>query len=105
MKSKGTLVAPKVIMDRIQVLAPEAITTLENLMLNSKADSVRLKAALEVLGLAGYTKENKLTITTQVEEMDDTSLNSRLNELLMQAGSVVIDSESKDITPTPDPIH
>ena len=105
MKSKGTLVAPKVIMDRIQVLAPEAITTLENLMLNSKADSVRLKAALEVLGLAGYTKENKLTITTQVEEMDDTSLNSRLNELLMQAGSVVIDSESKDITPKPDPIH
>ena len=99
MKSKGTLVAPKVIMDRIQVLAPEAITTLENLMLNSKADSVRLKAALEVLGLAGYTKENKLTITTQVEEMDDTSLNSRLNELLLQAGSVVIDSESKDITP------
>ena len=99
MKSKGTLVAPSEIMKKIQVLAPEAISTLENLMRNSKADSVKLKAALEVLGLAGYTRDHKITLTTQVEDMDDSSLNSRLSELLAQAGSVVLDGTSKDVTP------
>jgi hypothetical protein len=99
LKSKGKLVAPSKIMEKIQILAPEAIETLEHLMRHSKADSVKLKAALEVLGLAGFTRDHKLTITTQVEDMDDKSLNTRLNELLAQAGSVVLEGTSKDVTP------
>jgi hypothetical protein len=99
LKSKGKLVAPSKIMEQIQVLAPEAIEVLTDLMRNSKADTVKLKAALEVLGLAGFTRDHKLTITTNVEDMDDSSLNTRLNELLAQAGSVVLEGTSKDITP------
>ena len=98
-KSSGTLVAPSKIMEKIQILAPEAIATLEDLMRNSRADTVKLKAALEVLGLAGFTREQKITLTTSVEDMDDVSLNTRLNELLAQAGSVVLEGKSKDITP------
>ena len=98
-KSSGKLVAPSKIMEKIQILAPEAIATLEDLMRNSKADTVKLKAALEVLGLAGFTREQKITLTTSVEDMDDVSLNTRLNELLAQAGSVVLEGKSKDITP------
>jgi len=100
LKSKGALVCPKAVMDRIQVLAPQAVDTLEGLMLHSKADNVRLKAALELLGLAGISKENRITITTQVEDMDDKSLNSRLAQLLSKAGSVVLEGEARDITPT-----
>jgi hypothetical protein len=97
-KSKGTLVAPSEIMSQIKILAPEAIVTLEALMKGSKADSVRLKAALEILALAGYTKENKITIT-RTEEMDEKALDSRLGELLSSAVTTVIDGESVDITP------
>lgn len=99
MKTKGKLVAPSEIMKSIQFLAPEAITTLEDLMRNSKADSVKLKAALEILGLAGYTRDQKISITTNVQDMDDKSLNHRLAELLNQAGSVVLDGTARDITP------
>lgn len=99
LKSKGSLLAPREVMNSIQRLAPEAVETLEHLMLNSKADSVRLKAAIEVLGLAGISKENRITITTSVEELDDTGLNSRLAELLGKAGQTVIEAEAKDITP------
>ena len=99
MRSKGTLVAPSEIMKSVQFLAPQAVETLEQLMLHSKADSVKLKAALEVLALAGYTRDHKITLTTQVEDLDDASLSTRLSELLAQAGGVVLDSAAKDITP------
>ena len=99
LKSKGALICPKEVMDRINVLGPEAVNTLEHLMLNSRADSVRLKAALEVLALGGITKDHKITIKTEVEDLDDQGLNTRLQDLLGRAHGVVIEGESTDVTP------
>lgn len=98
-KAKGTLIAPREVLEKIEVLAPEAVTTLESLMRESKADSVRLKAALEILGLAGVTKETRLTVTTETTELNDSQLNNRLAELLGKAQGEVIEGEAKDITP------
>ena len=98
-KSKGQLIAPREVIDRIAVLAPDAVKTLEELMHKSKADSVRLKAAMEILALAGVTKETRLTVTTKVEELDEESLDTRLSDLLSRAQGVVIEGESRDITP------
>jgi hypothetical protein len=98
-KSKGTLVAPREVLDRISVISPAALQTLEDLMMNSKADSVRLKAALEVLALAGVTKETRLTIRADVSDMDDSEINSRLNDLLSRAAHTAIEGRAKDITP------
>ena len=96
-KSKGALVAPREVLDRIQTLAPEALQTLEDLMRNAKAESVRFKAALEILGLAGVTKETRLSISTEVKDLDEGELDNRLVSLLAKAGQVVIEGESKEV--------
>ena len=98
-KSKGTMIAPREIIEKIERLAPEAVTTLEDLMRSSKADSVRLRAALELLGLAGISKETKISVKAEVEDMDESAINSRLTELLTKAQGVVLEGEFKDITP------
>ena len=97
-KAKGSVVAPREVLKKIETLSPEAVLVLEDLMRNSKADSVRLKAALEVLAIAGVSKETKISIKTE-HEMDDTELDSRLKELLSLAGSTVIEGEAKEIKP------
>ena len=99
-KSSGTMVAPSEVIKKIKVLAPEAVTVLEQLMVSSKADSVRLKAALEILALAGINKENVLTIKTEVKDMHNEEIDTRLSDLLGMAAGAVLDSEIKDITPT-----
>ena len=96
-KSSGTMVAPSEVIKKIKVLAPEAVTVLEQLMVSSKADSVRLKAALEILALAGINKENVLTIKTEVTDMDERQIDERLADLLGMAGKTVIDGEAKEI--------
>lgn len=100
-KSKGTMIAPREIINQIERLAPEAVNTLEDLMLNSSADSVKLKAALEVLALSGISKETKIKVSTEVQDLDDSSLNTRLTELLGRAEGVAIahfDDGEKDIS-------
>jgi hypothetical protein len=97
-RSKGTLLAPKELMKRIDVLAPEAVDTLEQLMKSSKADSVRLKASLEILALAGFNKETTLTIKTDTAELQTSEIDQRLSELLGDAAGNILNRE-KDITP------
>lgn len=101
-KAKGTVLAPKEVIESIERLAPESVHTLEDLMFNSKADSVRLRAALELLGLAGITKETKIRVTREVEEMDTGEIDKRLRELLGKAQGIVIEGECKDVTPEKD---
>lgn len=101
-KSKGQLVAPREVLQEIAVLAPEAVETVKDLMLHSKADSVRLKAALEVLALAGVTKETKISISASVEEMDDSAIEEQIKSLLGEAAQTYIDAEVKDVTPKED---
>jgi hypothetical protein len=109
-KSKGELILPSEVMKTIRVLAPEAVLTLEALMKTAKSDTVRLKAALEILGLGGINKETTVRITTDVQDMDSSELDARLSELLGAsmdiAGTVIIDhikeKDIKDITPIGD---
>lgn len=96
-KSKGELIAPREVLQNIAVLAPAAVETLSELMLNSKADSVRLKAALEVLALAGVSKETKISISTETHELSNADIDEQLDKLLRGAKTVV--GEAKDITP------
>lgn len=98
--SKGTMLAPKEVIQSIERLAPEAVSTLEELMTTSKADSVRLKAALEVLALAGINKETKVSIKTETHDMGTKEIDSRLAELLGTAAGTVIEHEEIDITPS-----
>ena len=63
-KTKGTLIAPREVINNLQLLAPEAVLTLERLMKTSKADSVRLKAAMEILALGGVNKETTVRVTS-----------------------------------------
>ena len=98
-KSKGELIAPREVLNSIAVLTPAAVETLSELMMNSKADSVRLKAALEVLALAGVSKETKISISTEVHEMDNDQLDQQIAKLLGGAAQTVIDSNAKDVTP------
>ena len=97
-KSKGELIAPREVLQNIAVLAPAAVETLSELMLNSKADSVRLKAALEVLALAGVSKETKISISTETHELSNDDIDAQLDKLLRGA-KTVIEAEVKDITP------
>jgi hypothetical protein len=96
-KSRGTMIAPKEVLKKITVLAPQAVETLEALMLRSKADSVRLKAALEILALAGVSKETKLSIRTETHELDDDSLDSRLKELMGNARDITDIATYKEV--------
>lgn len=102
-KSKGELILPSEVMKTIRTLAPEAVLTLEALMKVGKTDTVRLKAALEILALGGINKETKISITTDVQDLDSESLDLRLKELLgdatAMAGGLIIETiKEKDIT-------
>lgn len=101
-KQKGTLLAPKEVLEKIETLSPKAVATLEDLMENSKADSVKLKAALEILALAGVNKETRISIKTDVTDLDTDEIDSRLSDLLRKAHGVTLEGEMKDITPQED---
>lgn len=98
-RTSGTYLAPREVLKKIEVLAPEAVDTLEHLMRNSKADSVRLKAAVEVLELAGVTKETRLTIKTDVKDMSEREINDRLNNLMGVATATYIETEYTEVEP------
>lgn len=98
-KSKGTMIAPREVIQSIEMMSPQAVETLRELMLTSKADSVRLKAALEVLALAGISKETKISIKGEVADLNVNEIDDRLKDLLGQAAHTVIDSKAIDITP------
>lgn len=96
-RTKGTFLAPREVIKSIEMLLPEAVTTLEELMRNSKSDSVRLKAAVEVLELGGVSKETRLTIKTDVKDMSEKEINERLNSLMGIAASTYLDGDYKEV--------
>jgi hypothetical protein len=96
-RSKGTFFAPRDLVKKIEVLAPQAVATLEDLMLNSKADSVRLKAATEILELAGVTKETRLTIRTDVKDMSEKEINNRLAALMGTAIETIEEADYEEV--------
>lgn len=73
-------------------------------MLHSKADTVRLKAALEVLQLAGVSKETRLTLT-ETHELDDTEIDNRLASLLHKAGRTAIMADIDILEEEDDELH
>jgi hypothetical protein len=99
-KSKGELVLPSAVMETIQTLAPEAVMTLEALMLTGKSDTVRLKAAMEILALGGYKRETTINIKADIEDMDNAGLDARLRDLLnlKPIAGTVIDIPASAIT-------
>jgi hypothetical protein len=97
-KTKGELILPSDVMASINQLAPEAVLTLEALMLTGKSDTVRLKAAMEILALGGFKKETTINIKTDIEDMDSAGLDSRLKELLgISVAGTVIDIPASEI--------
>ena len=100
-KTKGTLIAPREVINNLQLLAPEAVLTLERLMKTSKADSVRLKAAMEILALGGVNKETTVRVTHEVTDLDDKEIDSRLADLLGVAHGIVIEGEATAMPITP----
>jgi hypothetical protein len=98
-RSKGSFFAPRAVIKSIEVLAPEAVSVLEDLMRNSKVDSVRLKAATEVLELAGISKETRINITTDTRGLSNSEVDARLNALLGIASGTVLESQYVDVTP------
>ena len=100
-KTKGTLIAPREVINNLQLLAPEAVLTLERLMKTSKADSVKLKAALEILALGGVNKETTVRVTHEVTDLDDKEIDSRLADLLGVAHGIVIEGEATAMPITP----
>jgi hypothetical protein len=98
-RSKGSFFAPRAVIKSIEVLAPEAVEVLSELMRNSKVDSVRLKAATEVLELAGISKETRINITTDTRGMSNSEVDARLQALLGIAAGTVLESQCIDVTP------
>jgi hypothetical protein len=98
-RSKGSMIAPREVLKSIEVLAPQAVTTLEHLMLNSKVDTVRLKAAVEILELAGVSKETRISVRTDTRDMSDSEIDSRLRALMGTAAGTVLEGTYKDVTP------
>jgi hypothetical protein len=96
-KSSGYL-APREVINHIERLAPNAVETLEELMKNSKADSVRLKAAVHILELGGVTKETRLTVKADVSDISETDLDERLAQLMGTAAATYIEGSYEDIT-------
>jgi hypothetical protein len=101
-KSKGTAIAPREILDKIERLAPEAVNTLQDLMMNSKADSVKLKAALEILGIAGVSREMKVSIRADVTDMSNDELDDKLRALL---GRETIEGAAETVLDRHEEIH
>ena len=103
-KSKGYM-APREVVKKIEILAPEAVNTLEKLMLTSKSDSVRLRAAVEVLELAGVTKQTHLTIKTDTKDMTEKEIDQRLQSLMGAAAGLVLEGEVVDVTPKEEEVN
>lgn len=96
MRASGTVIAPKEVLTKVTTLSPQAVDTLEELLLGATSETVRLKAALEILAIAGVSKENKITIKTETKDLEDEELTSRLEELLDRAKKSAMTADFPD---------
>lgn len=70
---------------------PQAIHTLVDVMSNSKSDTARTKAAIELLDRAGFTKDTKLSISSEDnKKLEEQEINRQIKNLIEQAGGVVL---------------
>ena len=97
-RAAGSIVAPREVLKRIEVLSPQAVQTLEDLMLRSRADSVRLRAAIEILALAGISKETRISVKTDTTGMTASEIDARLQTLLGRAETTVLEGTFEDVT-------
>ena len=67
-------------------------------MTGSKVDSVRLKAAIEILALAGISKETRISVKTDTTGLSETEVDKRLAALLGRAEATVIEGTFTDIS-------
>ena len=76
----------KRIVQRMGAHVPKALAMVVHLMENAKNDSVRLKAAQDLLGRAGYDQASRIELTDKkVEELSKDELRDELSELLAKA--------------------
>ncbi len=92
-KAKGTVLAPREVLKKIEVLSPVAVDVIEELLKGAKNESVRLRAAVEILGLAGISQETRISIRTDLKDMEDTDIDKRLQMLLGPAAQKYIEGE------------
>lgn len=70
---------------------PQAIHTLVDVMTNSRSDTARTKAAIELLDRAGFTKDTKLSISSEDnKKLEEQEINRQIKLLIEQAGGVVL---------------
>lgn len=88
---------------RLGQMSPEAVSVLEDLMLNSDVPHVRLKAATEVLDRIGIRGGTELTVSGHVtHEVEDPAavVRGRLEQLAERAGATpTLSSSSEGTTP------
>lgn len=70
---------------------PQALNTLMDVMSNSKSDTARTKAAIELLDRAGFTKDTKLSISNEdSKKLEEQEINRQIKQLIENAGGVFV---------------
>jgi len=70
---------------------PQALNTLMDVMVNSKSDTARTKAAIELLDRAGFTKDTKLSISSEdSKKLEEQEINRQIKQLIEQAGGMFV---------------
>lgn len=70
---------------------PQALNTLMDVMMNSRSDTARTKAAIELLDRAGFTKDTKLSISSEdSKKLEEQEINRQIKQLIESAGGVFV---------------
>lgn len=77
---------------------PQAIHTLMDVMSNSRSDTARTKAAIELLDRAGFTKDTKLSISNEdSKKLEEQEINRQIQLLIEQAGgNIILQQQEKE---------
>tara|TARA_R110002020_G_scaffold287099_1_gene502598 strand:- start:39673 stop:40104 length:432 start_codon:yes stop_codon:yes gene_type:complete len=74
------------IVEKMGRQVPQALAVVVDLMMNARNDSIRLKAAQDLLGRAGYDQASKIELTEKkAEDMDHDALREELTTLMRRA--------------------
>ena len=85
LRQHGDVVERRIV-ERIGSHVPKALAVVMDLMENASQASVRLKAAQDILGRAGYDQASKIEFTEKkAEDLTGEELKSELKELLARA--------------------
>jgi hypothetical protein len=83
-------IVQKRIVEKIGTQVPKALAMVVHLMENGKNESIRLKAAQDILGRAGYDQASKIELTDKkAEDLTRDELTKELQELMNRAQETV----------------